>query len=268
MAPELLKEHIEKAKSLTQKAFAVNIPLLYHKAPEQIETALSLGVRTFITSAGSPKKFTAELKREGATVIHVVANPLFAQKSQDAGVDAVIAEGFEAGGHNGLDEITTLCLIPQVLKSVKIPVIAAGGIATGHQMAAALCLGASGVQIGTRFVATEESSAHEHFKKAVIESNYSSTELRMKSVVPVRLMKNKFYDEIKKLEENCASEEELVAHLGKGRAKQGMLLGDMDEGELEIGQACALIDNIPKVCECVEQLISEYNSSITNLQRW
>lgn len=266
MAPELLKEHIQKAKKLTDKPFAINVPLLYRKAPEQIETALAEGIKIFITSAGSPKKFTTDLKSEGAKVIHVVSNPFFALKSEEAGVDAIIAEGFEAGGHNGVDEITTMCLIPQVKKVVKTPVIAAGGICTGEQMAAAFCLGASGVQIGTRFVATEESSAHLNFKEAILKSQYNSTELRMKTVVPVRLLKNKFYNEIRALEDTCAGKDALIQHLGKGRARNGMHLGDIDEGELEIGQACALIDNIPKLCECVDNLLHEYNTCLNNLQ--
>ena len=259
MSLELLREQIKKTKKLTEKPFAVNIPLLYSKVEEQVALALSEGVKIFITSAGSPKKFTGELKKAGAKVIHVVSNPKFAVKSEEAGVDAVVAEGFEAGGHNGTDELTTFCLIPQVVKQVKIPVIAAGGVGTGSQMAAAFCLGASAVQIGTRFVATKESSAHENFKRAIIESSYNSTELCMKSVVPVRLLKNKFYKEIKSFEERGASGEELVKHLGKGRAKKGMLLGDLEEGELEIGQVCALVDNLPNVCESVKNILAEFN---------
>ncbi len=265
MTLDLLRDQIKKAHTLTDKPFAVNIPLLYSKVEQQVEVALSEGVKIFITSAGSPKKLTGELKKAGAKVLHVVSNPLFALKSEEAGVDAVVAEGFEAGGHNGLDEITTFCLIPQVKKVVKVPVIAAGGVCTGEQMAAAFCLGAAGVQIGTRFVTTEESSAHPKFKQAILESQYNSTELSLKGVMPVRLLKNKFYQEIKSLEESCATKEVLLACLGKGRARKGMLLGDLDEGELEIGQGCALIDNLPKVCECVDRLLSEYNSCIRKI---
>lgn len=262
MSPELLKEQIQKAKKLTPKPFAVNFPLLYNKVEEQIEIALAEGVSIFITSAGSPKKFTPYLKQKGCIVLHVVSNPYFAAKSEQAGVDAVIAEGFEAGGHNGVDEITTFCLIPQVKQAVKVPVLAAGGIATGAQMAAAFCLGASGVQIGTRFVATFESSAHNSFKNSVVTSCYNSTKLCLKKITPVRLLKNNFYAKIASLEEKGADRASLTETLGKGRAKRGMLEGDLDEGELEIGQTCALITDIPKVSSCIKNLIKEYHGSI------
>jgi enoyl-[acyl-carrier protein] reductase II len=259
MKPDLLKLHIEKAKLLTSnpERLAVNVPLLYEKTKEQLEIALDLGIKIFITSAGSPKTYTPWLKSLGSTVIHVVSTPEFARKSEAAGCDAIIAEGFEAGGHNGRDEITTMALIPQVVDAVKIPVIAAGGIADGRGIAAALCLGAQGVQMGTRFVATQESSAHINFKNALLATSPDSTMLTMKKSVPVRLLKNKFFEEIKKLEDQCATKEELEKHLGQGRAKNGMLLGDLIEGELEIGQVASLVRDIPTVQELVDRLINE-----------
>lgn len=259
MKPDLLSHHIVKAKSLTSfpERLAVNVPLLYEQCQLQLQTALDQGIKIFITSAGSPKKYTRFLKDHGCTVIHVVATPLFAIKSEDAGCDAVIAEGFEAGGHNGRDEITTLALIPQVVDAVKIPVIAAGGVGDGRAIAAVMCLGAQGAQLGTRFVATVESSAHANFKNAVIKASPEETMLSMKKHVPVRLLKNKFYDEVKKLEDHGASKEELEKHLGRGRARKGMLEGDLDEGELEIGQIAGLIHDLPTVAELVERLIKE-----------
>src|SRR5690606_15393333 len=264
MKPELLEEHIKKALSLTShpERLAVNVPLLYEKSKEQIDVALKLGIRIFITSAGSPKTYTPYLKSLGAKVIHVVSTPEFAKKSEAAGCDAVIAEGFEAGGHNGRDEITTLALIPQVVDSVKIPVIAAGGIGDGRGIAAVRCLGAQGAQLGTRFIATLESSAHKNFKEAVLNSTPASTMLMMKKHVPVRLLKNKFYEEIKELEDRCASQEELVNHLGKGRARKGMLEGDMEEGEIEVGQIASLVKDIPSVQELVERLVEEQRKSL------
>lgn len=264
MKPDLLEEHLRKALSLTSfpERLAVNIPLLYEKSKEQIDIALKLGIKIFITSAGSPKTYTSYLKSHGAKVIHVVSTPEFAKKSEAAGVDAVIAEGFEAGGHNGRDEITTLALIPQVVDSVNIPVIAAGGIADGRGIAAVMCLGAQGAQMGTRFIATLESSAHDNFKQAILNSTPSSTMLMMKKHVPVRLMKNKFFEEIKNLEDHCASQEELIKHLGKGRAKKGMLEGDMIEGEIEVGQIVSMIKDIPSVQALVERLISEQRKAL------
>lgn len=264
MKPDLLKHHIEKAKLLTShtERLAVNVPLLYEKSKEQIETALACGIKIFITSAGSPKTYTSWLKSEGCTVIHVVSTPEFAKKSEQAGCDAVIAEGFEAGGHNGRDEITTLSLIPQVVDAVKIPVIAAGGIADGRAIAAVMCLGAQGVQLGTRFVATQESSAHENFKKAILDSKPDSTMLMMKKHVPVRLLKNKFFHDVKSLEDRGADASELEKVLGHGRAKNGMLDGDMAEGELEIGQIASLIKDIPTVRDLVSRLIEEQRASL------
>ena len=265
MKPDLLVTHIKKAQSLTSGALAVNVPLLYHAAEEQIQTALDCGIKIFFTSAGSPKKFTSMLKSKGCIVVHVCSSAEQALKCEAAGCDAVVAEGFEAGGHNSIDEITTMVLIPQVKAAVKIPVIAAGGIGSGAQIAAALALGAQGVQIGTRFVATLESSAHDNFKQAVVNANADDTKLMMKKLVPVRLLKNKFFDEVKALEDRCATQEELSTLLGKGRAKAGMLDGDMDNGELEIGQVSAQIRDIPTVADCVANLVNEYQETIKRL---
>lgn len=262
MKPELLKQHLEKTISLTNKPFGVNIPLLYDKAEEQIQTALDAGVKIFFTSAGSPKKFTSFLKDQGCVVVHVTSSPELALKCEAAGVDAIVAEGFEAGGHNGRDEITTMSLIPQVRDLIKIPIIAAGGIADGRGIAAAFALGADGVQLGTRFAATVESSAHENFKNAIREAKSGDTLLTMKDLVPVRLLKNKFFYEVLKAEENCATKQELQELLGKGRAKKGMLEGDLDLGELEIGQVSAMIKNTPTVSECVLSLIESYKETI------
>jgi enoyl-[acyl-carrier protein] reductase II len=267
MKPDLLKQHILKAKSLTNNPIGVNLPLLYHGIEEQIGVCLELGIKIFFTSAGSPKKYTPMLKSNGCTVVHVTSTPDLAKKCEDAGVDAVVAEGFEAGGHNGRDEITTLVLIPQVVDAVKIPVIAAGGIADGRQMAAAMMLGASGVQIGSRFAATIESSAHQNFKQAIISASPTATMLSMKKTVPVRLLKNKFYDEINKLEERCATAEDLQAHLGKGRAKAGMLDGDLDNGELEIGQVAGMIKDIPSCETLVKRLVEEYSKALQSAPR-
>lgn len=267
MRPDILDQHLQKAKTLTSKKMAVNVPLFYKDASQQIEVALRQGVRIFITSAGNPNIFTSFLKSKGCTVLHVVSNPKFALKAEEAGVDMVIAEGFEAGGHNGVDELTTFCLIPEVKQAIKIPVIAAGGVATGAQMAAAFCLGASGVQIGTRFVVTVESSAHANFKQAVLKSSYNATDLCLKKLTPVRLLKNKFYERVISLEKSGATVEELKSLLGKGRAKLGMLEGDLEEGELEIGQACSLIRNIPTVSDCVKELLGDYKKCLEDLKR-
>lgn len=267
MNPELLDHHIKKAKSLTDhpERLAVNVPLLYEKTSEQIDVALKNGIKIFITSAGSPKTWTKFLKEKGCTVIHVTSTPELAKKCEDAGCDAVIAEGFEAGGHNGRDEITTLVLIPQVVAAVKIPVIAAGGIGDGRGIAAALALGAHGVQLGTRFIATAESSAHADYKKLITESRADSTMLMMKKVVPVRLVKNKFFEEVRALEEKNATKEEFLAHLGKGRARAGMLEGDLENGELEAGQIAAIIRDIPTVSELVVRLMGEYERAVASL---
>jgi len=266
MTIDLLRSHIRKAKSLTDKPFAVNVPLLYHRIEEQLAVCLEEGVKIFFTSAGSPKKYTSFLKSKGAMVVHVTSSPELAMKCEEAGVDAVVAEGFEAGGHNGRAEITTLALIPQVLRAVKIPVIAAGGIGDGYSLAAVMALGASGAQMGTRFAATAESSAHPLFKNAILEAGSDSTMLCMKSTVPVRLLKNEFYRQIAALEERCASPAEITALLGKGRAKKGMLEGDLTEGELEIGQIAALIRDLPTCDELVRRTVQEYNQAISGLK--
>ncbi len=265
MKPDLLKVHITKAQSLTNQPIGVNLPLLYHGIEEQIQVCLDAGIRIFFTSAGSPKKFTPFLKSHQCTVVHVTSTPDLAKKCEDAGVDAVVAEGFEAGGHNGRDELTTMVLIPQVVDAVRIPVIAAGGIADGRQLAAALALGADGVQIGSRFAATIESSAHDRFKQAICDATSASTMLVMKKSVPVRLLKNKFYEEITKLEASGASAEELEKHLGKGRAKAGMLEGKLDEGELEIGQVAGMISDIPTCKELVDRLMDQYLRAVNKM---
>lgn len=258
MKPDLLELHIRKAQGLTNKAFAVNVPLLYERTKEQLEVALKLGVKTFITSAGSPKTYTQFLKDQGCTVMHVVSTPELALKCQAAGVDIIIAEGFEAGGHNGRDELTTMALIPQVVDATSLPVIAAGGIVDARGMAAALCLGAQGVQMGTRFIATQESSAHDNFKQALVQARATDTMLMMKRSVPVRLLKNKFYEDVKAAEDQCADKTALEALLGHGRAKAGMLDGDLLEGELEVGQGVAMVRDIPSVASLIDQLAWEY----------
>jgi enoyl-[acyl-carrier protein] reductase II len=265
MAPDLLRQHIQKAQMLTKKPIGVNVPLLYKKVEEQLEVALEAGIRIFFTSAGSPKTYTSFLKQKGCIVVHVTSSPLLAKKCEDAGVDAVVAEGFEAGGHNGRDEITTLVLIPEVLDSVKIPVIAAGGIGNGAGIAACLALGAAGVQIGSRFAATQESSAHRHFKQAICDAGPDATMLTMKNLVAVRLLKNAFFQRVKQAEEKCANREELAEILGKGRAKLGMLEGDLVEGELEIGQIAGLIKDLPTCDELVVRMEAEYQQAIQQL---
>ncbi len=265
MKPDLLAEHIKKAQGITDRPLGVNVPLLYKYSEDQINTALALGIKIFFTSAGSPKKYTSFLKDKGCKVVHVTSSPELALKCEAAGVDAVVAEGFEAGGHNGRDEITTMTLIPQVVDALKIPVIAAGGIGDGRAIAAAMALGASGVQLGSRFAATQESSAHDNFKQAIVQAQSGSTMLSMKKLVPVRLMKNKFWKEITDMEDACLEPEKIQEHLGKGRAKAGMLEGDMDNGELEIGQISGLINNIPTVEECMKDLVEGYNQVVKNL---
>ena len=265
MRPDLLRDHIIKAKSLTDRPLAVNIPLLYKYAQEHIEVSLENGIRIFFTSAGSPKKFTKYLKDKGCTVVHVTSSPELAVKCEQAGVDAIVAEGFEAGGHNGRDEITTMSLIPQVIKAVSIPVIAAGGIADGSSILACMALGANGVQIGSRFACTQESSAHENFKQAIIEAGPGDTRLSMKEVVPVRLLKNDFYSKVTELENCCAGKDALIELLGKGRARKGMLEGDLKEGELEIGQVSALINDQPTVKELVTTFLQQYQESLSRV---
>lgn len=258
MTPELLRAHIKKAKALTQKTFGVNVPLLSSMVPAQIKVALDEGIRIFFTSAGSPKIWTKQLKAENCVVVHVVSNPSFAQKSEDVGVDAVVVEGFEAGGHNGRDELTTLVLLQQIKNKLSIPVIAAGGIGTGGSILAAFALGAHGAQIGTVFAATKESSAHPNFKIAMCHAQFNSTFLRMKPLTPVRLLDNPFAEKVAGAEKYCASKEELQNILGKGRAKLGMLDGDMTEGELETGQIVSEISEILSCQQLVKKIQKEY----------
>jgi enoyl-[acyl-carrier protein] reductase II len=266
MYPDVLREHIRKCKNATSKPFGVNVPMLYPDIDKHMEIILSEGVNVVITSAGNPKTWTKLLKDRGVTVVHVIANTKFALKAEEAGVDAIVAEGFEAGGHNGREETTTLCLIPLIKQAVKIPVIAAGGIATGRAMLAAMALGADGVQIGSRFVASEESSANINFKNSVIRSAEGDTKLMLKQLTPVRLLRNKFFVEVEAAENQGASPEALSALLGKGRAKKGMFEGNLDEGELEIGQVSALIRGIKPAREIIEEIIAEYAAAKKELQ--
>lgn len=261
MYPDVLKEHIIKCKAATNNPFGVNIPMLYPNLEEIIEIIIEQGVKTVFTSAGNPKTWTEILQKEGITVAHVVSSTKFAQKCMDAGVDAVVAEGFEAGGHNGRDETTTLCLIPNVRKQIDIPLIAAGGIATGSQMLAAMALGADGVQIGSRFAATVESSACDAFKDEIVKAQEGDTMLTLKELAPVRLIKNQFYNEVQDLYIKGTTAEELKNHLGRGRSKKGMFEGDLINGELEIGQVSALIDTIPTVQEVFDELILDFNKA-------
>lgn len=264
MYPDVLDHHIKKCKEATNKPFGVNLPLLYIDIDQHIETLLRHKVEVVITSAGNPAKFTAVFKEAGLKVIHVVSSSRFAQKSEAAGCDAVIAEGFEAGGHNGREETTTMVLLPLVSEAVTIPVIAAGGIATGRQMLAAMVLGADGVQIGSRFVASKEASSHLNFKNAVINSQEGDTVLTLKEITPVRLLKNPFYDQIVESNKKGASVEEMQILLGRARAKKGMFEGNLDEGELEIGQVSALIKEIKPAGDIVEDIWSQFNAALTN----
>lgn len=266
MYPEILREHIQKCKAATDKPFAVNLPLLYPDIDKHVDSIIELGVPIVFTSAGNPKTWTAKLKEHGITVVHVVSSVKFALKAQDAGVDAIVAEGFEAGGHNGKDETTTLCLIPSVCNEVQIPLIAAGGIGTGKAMLAAMTLGADAVQIGSRFVATPESSAHQRFKNAVIDAKEGDTLLTLKELTPVRLMKNKFFNDVQMAYSRGASPEILNELLGRGRAKKGMFEGDMEEGELEIGQVSGIISEIKPAAEILEEIVLEYKTSLKEMQ--
>lgn len=261
MYPEVLREHIQKCKEATSKPFGVNVPMLYPNIQEIMEIIVEEGVKIVFTSAGNPKTWTSWLKEHGIVVVHVVSSVKFALKAQEAGVDAVVAEGFEAGGHNGRDETTTLALIPMVKEQVKIPLIAAGGIATGRAMLATMILGADGVQVGSRFVASVESSAHAAFKQVVVSAKEGDTQLTLKELAPVRLIKNKFYDEIQKLYKTAPTVEELKALLGRARAKKGMFEGDLDEGELEIGQISGLIHDIKPVAKIVEDMMREFEEA-------
>ncbi len=258
MYPDVLKTHIRKCKAATNKPFAVNLPMLYPDIDKHVETILEEKVPIVFTSAGNPKTWTPLLKENGVTVVHVVSSLKFALKSEAAGVDAVVAEGFEAGGHNGRDETTTLCLIPMVADQISIPLIAAGGIANGRSMLAAMNLGADAVQVGSRFVASEESSAHNNFKNRVLETGEGGTELTLKELTPVRLIKNEFYQKVNEAYEACANLEKLKEILGRGRAKKGMFEGDMIEGELEIGQVSAYIDQVKPAAQILDDMLNEY----------
>jgi len=267
MYPEVFREHVRKCKAATTKPFGVNVPMLYPDVEQHIQTIIEEQVKIVFTSAGNPKTWTSKLKEHGITVVHVVSSAKFAVKSVEAGVDAVVAEGFEAGGHNGREETTTMVLIPAVRDAVNVPVIAAGGIATGRQMLAAMSLGADGVQVGSRFAATQESSAHEAFKQKIIETGEGGTMLSLKELTPVRLIKNKFYELVAQAEERGASREELQQLLGRGRSKKGMFEGNLDDGELEIGQVSALIHDLPTAAEIVNRLVADYNAALDGLFR-
>ena len=261
MYPEVLREHIQKCKKATDKPFGVNVPMLYPNIEEIMSIILEEEVKIVFTSAGNPKTWTSWLKDKGITVVHVVSSVKFALKAQEAGVDAVVAEGFEAGGHNGRDESTTLTLIPMVKEQITIPLIAAGGIATGKAMLAVMVLGADGVQIGSRFAASVESSAHQAFKQAIIDAKEGDTQLTLKELAPVRLIKNKFFNDIQELYKKGPTTEELKILLGRARAKKGMFEGDLDEGELEIGQISGLIHDIKPTDQIVKDIISEFEEA-------
>ena len=258
MYPDVLREHIQKCKKATDKPFGVNIPMLYPNVEEIINIIVEEGVKIVFTSAGNPKIWTSFLKEKGITVVHVVSSSKFALKAQEAGVDAVVAEGFEAGGHNGREETTTLTLIPMVKENISIPLIAAGGIATGRGMLAAMVLGADGVQMGSRFAASTESSAHDDFKKTIVQTGEGETQLTLKELAPVRLIKNKFFNDVQELYAKCPSKDDLENLLGKRRAKRGMFEGDLVEGELEIGQIAGLIHDIQPVDAIIKEIITEF----------
>ena len=269
MYPEVLREHIQKCKKATDKPFGVNVPMLYPNIEEIMKIIVEEGVKIVFTSAGNPKTWTSFLKENGITVVHVVSSSVFALKAQDAGVDAIVAEGFEAGGHNGREETTTLTLIPMVKEKISIPLIAAGGIATGRGMLAVMTLGADGVQVGSRFAASIESSAHDNFKETILKVNEGGTQLTLKELAPVRLIKNKFYQDVQDLYQNCPTKEELVALLGRARSKRGMFEGDLIEGELEIGQIAGIIHEIKPAAQIVEEMISDFEKArreVTNFQ--
>ncbi|MDG1195085.1 MAG: nitronate monooxygenase [Polaribacter sp.] len=261
MYPEVLREHIQKCKKATNKSFGVNVPMLYPDIEKIMDIIIEEGVKIVFTSAGNPKIWTSFLKEKGIIVVHVVSSVKFALKAEAAGVDAVVCEGFEAGGHNGREETTTFTLIPMVKEQVGIPVLAAGGIASGKGMLAAMVLGADGVQMGSRFVATEESSAHQNFKNMIIDAKDGDTHLTLKELAPVRLLKNKFYQEVQELYQQNPSKDQLKELLGRARAKKGMFEGDLEDGELEIGQIAGLIHNIKPAKIVLEEIIEEYNLS-------
>jgi len=261
MYPNVLREHIQKCKAATDKPFGVNVPMLYPNVQEIMDIIVEEGVKIVFTSAGNPKTWTKWLQDKGITVVHVVSSVKFALKSEEAGVDAIVAEGFEAGGHNGRDETTTLTLIPMVKEHLQIPLIAAGGIATGKAMLACMILGADGVQVGSRFVASEESSAHQEFKKVVVNAKEGDTQLTLKELAPVRLVKNKFYNELQELYKTSPTSDELKELLGRARAKRGMFEGDLEDGELEIGQVAGLIHSVKPVAEIVNDMITEFEDA-------
>ena len=267
MYPEVLREHIQKCKKATDKPFGVNVPMLYPNIEEIINIIVEEGVKIVFTSAGNPKTWTSFLKEKGITVVHVVSSSKFALKAQEAGVDAVVAEGFEAGGHNGREETTTLTLIPMVKEQLSIPLIAAGGIATGRGMLAVMVLGADGVQVGSRFAASVESSSHENFKNTIINVKEGDTQVTLKELAPVRLIKNKFYDDIQELYKKAPTPEELKTLLGRARAKKGMFEGDLIEGELEIGQIAGLIHEIKSVAEILFDMVSEFEIAKKEVQQ-
>lgn len=267
MYPDILRQHIQKTKKATDHPFGVNLPLIYPQIEEHIKIILEEKVPIVFTSAGNPKKYTSLFKENGITVVHVIANTKFALKCLEAGVDAVVAEGFEAGGHNGFEETTTMTLIPVIKDMIDIPLIAAGGIGSGQSMLAAMALGADGVQVGSRFAASTESSAHLNFKLKILEAKDGDTQLSLKELVPVRLLKNPFFDQIQEAYTNKANKEELKALLGKGRAKKGMFEGDLEEGELEIGQISSSIYDILPAGEIVRQMVAEYNQLLDTLKK-
>ena len=264
MYPDVLREHIQKCKKATTMPFGVNVPMLYPNIEEIIQIIIEENVKIVFTSAGNPKLWTSHLKENGITVVHVVSSSKLALKAQEAGVDAIVAEGFEAGGHNGREETTTFTLIPIVREKISIPLIAAGGIATGKGMLAAMVLGADGVQMGSRFAATFESSAHDNFKRAIVDTEEGDTQLTLKELTPVRLIKNKFFNDIQNLYSKCPTPEDLKLLLGRARAKKGMFEGDLEEGELEIGQISGLINKIDTVDVVITEIIGEYNSLLNS----
>ena len=268
MYPEVLREHILKCQQATTQPFGVNVPMLYPNVEEILKIIIEEGVKVVFTSAGNPKIWTSYLKENGITVVHVVSSSAFALKAQEAGVDAVVAEGFEAGGHNGREETTTLTLIPMVKEKISIPLIAAGGIATGRGMLAAMVLGADGVQMGSRFAASVESSAHVNFKESIVSSKEGDTQLTLKELAPVRLIKNKFYKQVQELYAQGATKEELIQLLGRARAKRGMFEGDLEEGELEIGQIAGLIHDIQPVSQIFETILSEFKLAQKESEQW
>lgn len=268
MYPDVLRQHIRKCKAATDKPFGVNLPLIYPQAEDHIKVIVEEGVKIVFTSAGNPAKYTSFFKDKGLTVVHVIANTKFARKSEESGVDAIVAEGFEAGGHDGIEETTTMTLIPMIREATTLPLIAAGGIASGRSMLAAFALGAEGVQVGSRFAASVESSGHPAFKQAILNAGDGATKLTLKKLIPVRMLKNAFYEQVRELEERGASREELAELLGHGRSKKGMFEGKLDEGELEIGQVAGLIHELMPAGKIVEEMVNEFNLTIGRLGDW